>query len=415
MKISLLGQFGSGNSGNDGSLEAMLLCLRRYRPDAQLLCICSNPTFIEARYHIRSISVGGPKLSSGWSKAANRLLLKLPRRLALVVTAIGHLHGFDVMIIPGTGILDDFQEKAFGWPFVIFSWCLLARFCRTKIVFVSIGAGPINGRLSRWFLRSAAKMASYRSYRDDTSLEFMRELGIDVSNDRRFPDIAFALAEPAPGVSSPVSGTLSVGVGVMYYKGWRANNPRGGTIYETYVEKISTFVSRLLRDGYRVSLLTGDRSDQRACDDVMSRLSEMVAKTDLDRIETAPGTSLHDIMRQISKVDLAVVSRYHNLVCSLKLNRPTISLGYARKNDDLMGDFGQAPYCRGIETFDVDELTAMFAEILRDRESIKSHISSVNERLQYQLIEQQHLLAQLVFSDPSSLSDQHANTSENVA
>ena len=35
MKIGLLGQFGSGNSGNDGSLEAMVRFLREARPEAE--------------------------------------------------------------------------------------------------------------------------------------------------------------------------------------------------------------------------------------------------------------------------------------------------------------------------------------------------------------------------------------------
>ena len=394
MKISLLGQFGSGNSGNDGSLEAMLIYLRRLRPDAELVCICSNPAVIEARYDIRSMSVGGPLLSSPWAKAIDKVLLKLPRRIALLFISIAHLHGFDLMIIPGTGILDDFQEKAFGWPFVIFCWCLVARVCRTKIAFVSIGAGPIKGRLSRWFLRSAAKMASYRSYRDNYSLEFMRGLGIDVSNDRRYPDIAFALPAPPPGPERSARDGLCVGVGIMHYRGWRANNPRADAIYENYIQKISTFIRRLLEDGHRVSLLMGDVTDRQACDDVFDRLAAMVGEEDLSRVEIGSAGSLHDIMRQISKVDLAVVSRYHNLVCSLKLDRPTISLGYARKNDDLMGDFHQERYCKHIETFEVDELAAAFRELLDNRETVKHQINLMNERWQAQLLEQQQVLGE---------------------
>src|SRR5690606_2129021 len=35
-RIGVFGLFGCGNAGNDGSLEAMLLFLRRVRPDAEL-------------------------------------------------------------------------------------------------------------------------------------------------------------------------------------------------------------------------------------------------------------------------------------------------------------------------------------------------------------------------------------------
>jgi len=414
MKISLLGQFGSGNSGNDGSLEAMLIYLRRHRPDAELVCICFNPAIVEARYNIRALSAGGPALSSGWAKTLNRLCLKLPRRLALIVTAIGHLNGFDVMIVPGTGILDDFQEKAFGWPFVIFCWCLLARVCRTKIAFVSIGAGPIKGQLSRWFLRSAAKMASYRSYRDIYSLEFMRMLGIDVSNDRRYPDIAFSLPAPSPTAERLPGEALRVGVGVMNYHGWRANNEKAAIIYQTYIGKISTFICWLLEKGYRVSLLTGDVADRRACEDVIQQLRLKMSEADIAQIEIGAGRTLHEIMQQISKVDLAVVSRYHNLVCALKLNRPTISLGYARKNDDLMGDFQQRRYCHHIETFEVDRLTTVFEEVLDNRESIERQIVLTNEHWQTQLLEQQQLLSQQLLLTPVERQDESPQTSGNA-
>jgi polysaccharide pyruvyl transferase WcaK-like protein len=392
MKISLLGQFGSGNSGNDGSLEAMLIYLRRLQPDAELVCICSNPAQIATRYKIRTMSVGGPAPTSRWARTVDRLLLKLPRRLALFFIAAMQLNGFDVMIIPGTGILDDFQERAFGWPFVVFCWCLVARLCGTRIAFVSIGAGPIKGRLSRWFLRSAAKMASYRSYRDDYSLDFMRKLGIDVSKDRRYPDIAFSLPTPHPEKDQPVANGLSVAVGIMNYRGWRANDPQSEAIYQEYLGKISAFVCWLVEKGFRVRLAMGDTTDRRALDDVSLRLAKTLGAEDLSRVENGLAGSLHDIMALMSKVDIAVVSRYHNLVCSLKLDRPTISLGYARKNDDLMRDFNQERYCFHIETFSVDALKTTFDELLDNRIAIQPQIRQVNEDWQNQLLEQQLLL-----------------------
>ena len=58
MKIGLFGQFGSGNTGNDGSLEAMLHVLNRISPNAQLVCICSDPEIITPKFQIRAVPVG---------------------------------------------------------------------------------------------------------------------------------------------------------------------------------------------------------------------------------------------------------------------------------------------------------------------------------------------------------------------
>lgn len=401
MKISLIGQFGSGNTGNDGSLEAMILSLRKLRPDAELLCICSNPKVVSARYGIPSMSVGGPVLSAPAARLVNRILFNVPRRLMLLCTALSRFNGIDLMIVPGTGILDDFQEHAFGWPLVLFFWCLAARLRNTKIAFVSIGAGPITGRFSRRLLSAAARMGTYRSYRDDTSLRFMTSLGIDVAKDHRYPDIAFSLPAPVPGPRPAVPGTsLNIGVGIMQYRGWRAGDPQAGRIYADYIGKISHLVAGLLREGHSISLFMGDVTDEHARDDILEALRHMVSVSERSRIETPSSVSLHDIMALVARVDLAVVSRYHNLVCSLKMGRPTISLGYARKNDDLMQAFDQQVYCRHIKTFDPDELLALVRRLIADRQGAGLAIDLVNARVRLQLADQQDLLQRMFLSEP---------------
>ena len=84
-----------------------------------------------------------------------------------------------MLIIPGTGILDDFGGNPFGMPLALLAWCLVARLCGAWVAFVSIGAGRIQHPLSRWLMRSAAAMAHYRSYRDTVSKTFMESIGFD--------------------------------------------------------------------------------------------------------------------------------------------------------------------------------------------------------------------------------------------
>jgi polysaccharide pyruvyl transferase WcaK-like protein len=407
MKISLFGQFGSGNTGNDGSLESMILSLRKLRPDAELLCICSDPNVVQARFGIAAMSVGGSALSGPAVGVLNRMLFNLPRRLLLLSTALSQFSGIDVLIIPGTGILDDFQESAFGWPLVLFCWCLAARLRKTRIAFVSIGAGPIDGRLSRWLLVSAARMATYRSYRDDTSLRFMTSLGVDVATDHRYPDIAFSLPSPPPGkrrTSQDLTGAdtpMTIGVGIMQYRGWRGDDPQADDIYAGYITRISDLVARLLAEGHRVCLFKGDVTDEQAENDILKGLEHAIPGEARERLETHSSTSLHDVMTLIARVDVTVVSRYHNLVCSLKMGRPCISLGYAQKNDDLMQAFGQQTYCRHIETFETEELLTLVRRLISDRQGAEEAIGLVNAHVQRQLADQQDLLRRTLLSEPS--------------
>ncbi|WP_421418233.1 polysaccharide pyruvyl transferase family protein [Agrobacterium tumefaciens] len=398
MRITLLGQFGSGNSGNDGSLEAMLLYLRSMRPDADLLCICANPTVVNAKFNIRSIGVGGPPLTNAWMRQLDRLLGNLPRRVMLFFSSLFYFDKDDLMIIPGTGILDDFQEKLFGWPFVVFCWCLVARLRNTRIAFVSIGAGPMKSRLSRWFLRSAAQMASYRSYRDDFSLNYMKMIGVDVSRDHRYPDIAFDLPVTVPHRESAADGVMRIGVGVMDYRGWRHNDPEASRIYQTYISKLSQLVSWLIGEGHRITLLMGDVTDRVACANLMYLLTDMLSENEMSQIEISSAATLRDIMQQMAAIDLAVVSRYHGVVCSLKLGNPTISIGYARKFDDLMNDFDQEKFARHIDTFEVNDVIELVKEILAGADAVRQRIAHANELFKRQLSEQEALLGRELLS-----------------
>ena len=100
-----------------------------------------------------------------------------------------------MLIVPGTGLLTD-AYGLFGWgPYSLFKWSLLAKACRCKLLFVSVGAGPIYGALGRWFVKSALSLADFRSYRDDSTKQYLKSIGFHSDNDRVCPDLVFSLSE----------------------------------------------------------------------------------------------------------------------------------------------------------------------------------------------------------------------------
>ena len=75
----------------------------------------------------------------------------------------------------------------------IFRWAVAAKLCRCKLLFVSVGSGASLHPVSRRFIRMGLALADYRSYRDGSSKEYLRAIGVDVKNDAVFPDLAFSL------------------------------------------------------------------------------------------------------------------------------------------------------------------------------------------------------------------------------
>jgi polysaccharide pyruvyl transferase WcaK-like protein len=375
----------------------MLIFLRRVRPEAQLICFAASSyeaaDQIAHEFRIPTAPLAVPKPVSPLLRGFDRMLLGAPRQLASLTRAIGHVRRLELLIVPGTGILDDFEGRALGMPLAILAWCSAARLCGTKLAFVSIGAGPMRHPVSRWLLKTAATMADYRSYRDTVSKELMESIGFDTRNDPIYPDIAFKLPTPAISRTHNADSSLTVGVGVMTYRGWRNHSRRGPVIYAAYIEKISCFVVWLLDRGFHVRVLTGETGDRHAVDDVLTRVATALPDLPQGRVLASPIRSLHDLMRQIAETDIVVATRFHNIVCALKLGKPTISIGYARKNDALMADMGLGRFCQHIESLDLDRLFEQFTQLIADRQDYEERIRDTNLRYHERLARQDSLLA----------------------
>ncbi len=303
-----------------------------------------------------------------WLRIVNRLFLKLPALLADVVSSVRLARTFDAILVPGTGICDDFGERPQAMPYALLKWALAARLAGRPLSFVSIGAGPVTHPASRWLMKWAARLARYRSYRDEISKDFMESIGVDTSKDRVFPDVVFSLRAAENIATRPVNGRLTVGVGVMNYRGWNRSAEEGRQIHETYRGKIVQFVSLLLQHGHDVRLLIGAASDVEVVDDVLKRVAAMPQPSSYGRLAAGPAASLHELMKQMGETDVMVATRFHNVVCALMMAKPVISLGYARKNDVLLEDMGLGDFCQDVETFDNERLIAQLDKLVEGRE-----------------------------------------------
>src|SRR5581483_3166008 len=60
LKIALFGNFGTGNLGNDCTLQAMLWNLRTHVTGAEITCICPNPETVASTYNIPAFPIRAP-------------------------------------------------------------------------------------------------------------------------------------------------------------------------------------------------------------------------------------------------------------------------------------------------------------------------------------------------------------------
>jgi polysaccharide pyruvyl transferase WcaK-like protein len=377
-RIALIGNFGSGNFGNDGSCEAVLGYLRQTHPEAAISIICNDPKGIAQRFQAPTAQLRfAPR---GWLRLFNNLLLRGPSVALNLAYAFKTLVGLDLILFPGTGVFDDYRSGPMGAPAQLVRWCGVARLLGVKVACVSVGAGPIVHPLSKSLMRLAAKLANSRSYRDQESKDFMIQLGVDDADSAILPDVAFLLPTP-PHEETPAGAPITVGVGVMAYHGWRSIE-QGATIYADYLTKLARFMDWLAARGHRIRLIVGETSDWRAVRDVETRLAP---ETHAAIEPVADMGSLHDVMSELAHTDIVVGTRFHVVVCALKLGLPTISLSYGYKNDALLTAAGLDGFFQHADGIDFDKLiahfTAMEADRLRYGAIVRERVATFGERL----------------------------------
>lgn len=395
--IVLYGHFGSGNIGNDSSLEAMIYNIHKYRPQSDITCICTGPEIVAEQYGIKTLPIDVSELRKV-EQSNSRLFDSFKHVFQRVIDEfrfwIQRPYWFKTVaqfIVVGTGVVDDMAVR-WPWnaPYDLFKWCKAAKMGGAKVVFLSVGVGPIMNRVNRFLMLKALQIADYRSYRELTALDYLRSVNFDTTGDVIYPDLVFSLppgyTDGTRRISNPPK---SVGVGVINYYGWRHDPRIGESVYQNYFTKVKQFILWLLENGYTVRLIFGDTTDQRPVDELVDQITP---KTNAEKrenfiIDQIP--NVNELFRQLAQVDILVASRFHNVLCALMLERPVISIGYHRKNLDLMAELGLEAYCQHIEDFTFEKLVEQFNTCLDNSRQISELIRS--QLVQYQtLLDEQY-------------------------
>ena len=398
-KICLFGHFGSPNFGNEITLLAILFHLRRLLPESKVICACTGPETLVNTRGIDAVPIGR-KMLKRWrprtplTASLRRALIALPIELWRLLDALRTLRAVDMLIIPGTGLLTDACGLMEWGPYNLFKWCLIARMCGCKVLFVSVGAGPVYSALGKYYVKSALSLAGFRSYRDDASLEYLKRLGFEKNGDRVYPDLVFSL----PDAMIPDHGTKQgkrhvVGIGLMAYAGKYSLEKPSNAIYRAYLENLVVFVKWLLARDYDIRLLIGDAcDDQPVTREFKSLLRTQVAAYDDDRIVDEPAHSTEQLLSQIAKTDGVVATRFHNVLLALLLNKPVVAISFHHKCASLMEQMGLSEYCHDISHMNTDRLIQQFQNMERNAETLKPAIRQKVEQARKALDEQYNLI-----------------------
>ncbi|MFD5429574.1 polysaccharide pyruvyl transferase family protein [Streptomyces sp. NPDC127084] len=404
VRVGVFGLLGSGNLGNDGSLEAVLGYLRAEHPEAVVDALCGGPEVVAARYRIPATRLHWYRGEYRTASRAGAIAAKGLGKLVDAVRTAAWVRRHDVVIVPGMGVLEaTLPLRPWGFPYSLFLLCATGRLLRTRVALVSVGAAAIRDRPTRALVRWSARLAAYRSYRDAQSRDAMREMGVDTARDEVYPDLAFALPT-LPTSASPSALPGPVCVGVMDFHGGNDDRARAEEIHRRYLDGTTRFVRALVEDGRPVRLLTGDECDAPVVAAILDAVDSPLATA-------TEAASLADLTQEMAAADSVVATRYHNLICALKTGTPTLALSYAAKSDALMARMGLAAYCHPAREVDADRLLEQFRALERRSAELRRTLAERNLVAARQL---EHQFAALTASLFPATGHDHAHTRAQV-
>ncbi len=414
MRIGLLSPpIGNGNLGDEATVAAVIQNIRRKRPGAVIYTLAANPEDAERRHGVPAFPAtrwarrrrttssppphrtpavrrhhaipaspqrrneGAVASAYGTLKAAGRMVRAgrdLTDHLRFVCSAARYLRGTDLLLLTGSGVLSDQFGGAANFPLTIFVWTLLARMAGARVAVLSSGAGPLDSRLSRILIRSALRLASYRSVRDDTSRRVVEALGMPGPTPV-MPDLAHSLDLPSVERRSNTERPL-VGINVFPHGDPRYWPVSDLDAYRRYIEVVAVFAAWLLQNKYRVYFFpTQLRADRPVIDDVTARLTAEYG-TDLGRqVIDRPIRDLEDLLVTLAQTDVVVATRFHGILLSLLVHTPVLAIANQPKMADLMLAMNQAQYRLDIGTLTVESLIERFTLLQFNRDSVKAELT----------------------------------------
>jgi polysaccharide pyruvyl transferase WcaK-like protein len=370
--IGILGHYGNANLGDEAIIQAVVEEIRRRWKHATLYAVSNRPSDTAWRHRIPTVSIhtgelveagqGSPHVprpprpsSSGprgmWRQPALRWLrrgaghvvragVRIGAEIASAWRSYRHVRRFDLLLVAGSNqILDNFGGP-WEFPYVNLKWSILARLAGCRVAWVSVGAGPLESRLGRWFVRASLSLAHYVSVRDEGSRRLLVEIGV-----RRpiqvFPDLAHGVdyrpARPAGPPRAPGRPTVAINAMPVYdrryWHEWSEERSR------RYVAELAAVAAALVKDGHGVFFLATHPMDALVADDVVAMIEAEHGQPPWDGdLVRCPGT-VSELLHELEAADLVIATRFHGAVLSLRVERPVLAICYYRKTRELVSEF----------------------------------------------------------------------------
>lgn len=400
VRIAFISPCGHGNLGDVAIQDSFIRGARERLGDAiEIVGITQNPPDTEERHHVSAIPMdtqsftlstppsaadqADPPVGSR-SPGPRRGVFSAAKALVKEVVHWGkaarEMHHADHLVVSGGGQLDDHWGGPWRVPYALWKWSLLARLFGNDVVFLSVGAGSTESRLTRWFLRRALGRARYASFRDERTARTVASLDLSASS-RVVPDLAFGhngrhgVRQSVRNAANPVVALSPIAF--LDPETWPAKD---ADRYRSSQSRTLALIVGLLDSGYDIVLCTSDAPD------VKSAFELCTAACDPNpvrgqRVQLLDTRTPADLLNAFGRAGVAIASRLHGLILANLAATPTIALSYDWKVDAHMSTMGLERFSFPIGTFEPDDVVRAVDDVMADRDALAFAIAEHCDRL----------------------------------
>ena len=274
------------------------------------------------------------------------------------------LQHLDVMIVAGSNQYLDNFGGTMGFPYTILKWTLLCRSRSAQVVFLSIGAGPIDSPVSRAMVRLAIRLGRFHSYRDEASLRLIE------GDDARlggvvYPDLASNLEFEETGLDFEAQNpVVAINPMPVYGDYWFVRDKEK---YVSYLTKLAQLAIHIDARNCSIKLFPTQTSDMDAILDLVDIIRQQ-APSCADKIEIIDNRSTQHVMKTIQSAHIIVPTRFHGAVLGVLAKRLVVGVCYQAKAMAVLDAADQGAY-----SFMLDEVTANDLTLAIDKLWLNKH------------------------------------------
>jgi polysaccharide pyruvyl transferase WcaK-like protein len=311
------------------------------------------------------------------------------------------LRTHDLLIVSGGGQLDEEWGGAWGHPFALFKWGVLARMARIPYVIASVGACKVDSTTCRFFLSAALRVASYRSFRDEKSREVASGLLARAAEDPIVPDLAFSLPPlqlPVPASIRSISqGRTVVAISPIAYCKPGSWPNEDSALYGRYVQKMAQIVLKLLERGcVPVIVCSSIGDDDAVIPDILGSIGDESRARFAGQMHIPAIRTWKDLVGVLWDADYLIASRLHSAILGFVTQTPTIAISFDPKVDWVMEDLGQTDYLFEIRKFAAGDVIEALDRIESRTDGVRKQIGSYQRRILSAFALQYDALAEFV-------------------